>query len=80
MKTYGCIGEVRGDCGHKHRKLTGAVRCLLEDKIGCKSQGGYSDRIIYERCPGPGGFDFASLDRDDHYEVYGIDGLLDSRR
>lgn len=42
-----CVGSVRGWCGHRHRELTAAVRCLQADQAGCKSQGGYSDREIY---------------------------------
>ena len=44
--TYSCIGNVRGDCGHKHRTLSGARKCLERDQSGCESQGGYSDRYI----------------------------------
>ena len=39
-------GSVRGNCGHRHRTLTGAVRCLLRDQSGARKQGGYSDREI----------------------------------
>jgi len=42
---YFNIGAVRGSCGHKHRTLSGAARCLKNDQIGCKRQAGYSDRI-----------------------------------
>lgn len=38
------IGSVRGSCGHKHRAISGAARCLRDDRIGCIRQGGYSDR------------------------------------
>ncbi len=48
MKTYTTDGLVRGSCGHKHRTLSGAVRCLNRDHAGCKSQGGYSDRDVYD--------------------------------
>lgn len=57
---YRTIGSVRGDCGHHHRTLSGAARCLRRDEAGCASQGGYSDRsvelvISYEphECPVP---------------------------
>lgn len=43
FRTY---GEIRGDCGHVHRTLQGAQKCLARDIAGCKSQGGYSDRQI----------------------------------
>jgi hypothetical protein len=44
--TYTTRGSVRGCCGHKHRTLAAAVRCELSDQAGCRSQGGYSDRVI----------------------------------
>lgn len=44
--TYTCTGSVRGNCGHNHRTIEGAVRCCKADQRGCKSQGGYSDRSI----------------------------------
>jgi hypothetical protein len=43
---YTCKGSVRGECGHRHRKLETAVRCNARDSRGCKRQGGYSDRQI----------------------------------
>jgi len=45
---YTTIGSVRGDCGHKHRNIWAAARCLANDQAGCASQGGYSDRRITE--------------------------------
>ncbi len=48
-KYYHCKGSVRGDCGHHHRTLISADKCLKRDRKGCKKQGGYSDRyVIYE--------------------------------
>ena len=44
---YRCVGDVRGWCGHRHRTIDGALRCLRRDQSGCHSQGGYSDRAIY---------------------------------
>lgn len=45
---YTTTGSVRGDCGHRHRTLTGAVRCLRDDQVGCARQGGCSDReVVY---------------------------------
>ena len=38
---YRCVGNVRGWCGHRHRSLVAAVRCL---KSGLN--GGGSDRQI----------------------------------
>lgn len=43
---YTCTGSVRGNCGHKHRTIDGAVRCLERDASGCSRQGGYSDREL----------------------------------
>ena len=46
MTTYTNIGSVRGSCGHTHRTVSGAIRCLDRDQSGCAGQGGYSDRVI----------------------------------
>ncbi len=46
MNRYTCIGSVRGCCGHKHRSLKTAARCLDRDIKGCRKQGGYSDRYV----------------------------------
>lgn len=46
--TYTTKGSVRGSCGHTHRTISGALRCLERDRSGCKSQGGYSDRSVYD--------------------------------
>lgn len=47
-KYYVTSGSVRGDCPHKHRTEGGARECLMDDQAGCRSQGGYSDRSVYE--------------------------------
>ena len=44
--TYTTKGSVRGCCGHKHRTIDAAVKCLKADQSGCASQRGYSDRAI----------------------------------
>jgi len=46
MTTYTTTGSVRGTCGHKHRNLSTAFRCLRADQRGCAKHGGYSDRRI----------------------------------
>mgnify|MGYP001583537204 FL=1 len=43
---YRCLGPVRALCGHEHRTLSGAERCLYADQAVCSKQGGYSDRRI----------------------------------
>jgi hypothetical protein len=43
-RSYSCHGDVRGDCGHKHRTIGAAYACLQDDHRGCASVGGYSDR------------------------------------
>ena len=43
---YTTNGSVRGQCGHVHRTIETAVRCLKRDGGGCASQGGYTDRIV----------------------------------
>lgn len=45
-ETYECVGDVCGRCGHRHRTLSGAARCLARSQAGCAAQGGYSDRVI----------------------------------
>lgn len=42
--TYTTRGSVRGCCGHKHRTLEAAIRCVLADQRDCERAGGYSDR------------------------------------
>ena len=44
--TYTTCGSVRGNCGHNHRTMAAAVRCLLADQSGCRTHGGYSDRVV----------------------------------
>jgi len=44
---YTCEGSVRGCCGHKHRTFSAAEKCQHSDSVGCRRQGGYSDRRIY---------------------------------
>lgn len=49
MKTrqgYITAGPVRGECGHVHRTLQGALRCLERDVRHCSDQGGFSDRSL----------------------------------
>lgn len=43
---YTTEGSVRGCCGHKHRSIDTAIRCLAADRDGCANQGGYSDRTV----------------------------------
>lgn len=43
---FACIGQIRGCCGHKHRTIASAEKCLVRDWAGCRRQGGYSDRQI----------------------------------
>jgi len=42
-------GVLRGRCGHSHKTLVGATRCLLKDELWCQAQGGggHSDRRIF---------------------------------
>ncbi len=47
MKTYHAIGSVRGSCGHQHRTIAAAYRCVMRDRNDCASLPGghsYSDR------------------------------------
>jgi hypothetical protein len=48
---YVAAGDVRGDCGHKHRTASTAYRCAAEDMRAVKSghgQSAYSDRDVWE--------------------------------
>ena len=45
---YQCRGDVRGCCGVDHKTLATAAKHLQLDQVGCRSQGGYSDRYVYE--------------------------------
>ena len=46
--TYTTSGSVRGGCGHAHRTVEAAVRCLARDQASCHRCGGgaYSDREV----------------------------------
>jgi len=46
---YTTNGSVRGSCGHRHRSLDAAEKCIEKDGSGCRSQGGYTDRSVYAR-------------------------------
>jgi hypothetical protein len=51
MRTYACAGNVRGNCGHKHRTIKAAHDCFQADYRDCERAGGYSDRSklrVYE--------------------------------
>ena len=54
---YYCKGPIRGACGHHHRTITGAARCLRSDQRGCNPHGQhyptepYSDRDIWLHGP-----------------------------
>jgi hypothetical protein len=43
---YTTYGSVRGCCGHAHRDIIGARKCLERDAEGCRAQGVYSDRGV----------------------------------
>ena len=45
-RTYTTAGDIRGECGHRHRTLRTAAICYHRDSVGCGSQGGYSDRRL----------------------------------
>lgn len=46
MIKYTTKGSARSTCGHNHRSIKTAVKCLLADGSGCQSQGGYTDRFV----------------------------------
>ena len=43
---YTTYGSVRGQCGHVHRTEAAAEKCLAHDQAACRSQRGYSDRMV----------------------------------
>lgn len=43
---YAAVGNVRGDCQHAHRTVSGADACARRDARACRAHGGYSDRIV----------------------------------
>ena len=47
MPVFTTYGAVRLGCGHRHKSVAAAERCLTRDRDGCASQRGYSDRSIY---------------------------------
>ena len=54
---YIASGQVRGACGHRHRTLAGAARCLERDLRLCRRTDGgtYSDRTVLAVTTYPGG-------------------------
>lgn len=46
MAHYTTKGSVRGCCGHRHRTVETAARCLDRDILDCRRAGGYSDRNV----------------------------------
>jgi hypothetical protein len=46
VNTYTTQGSVRGCCGHQHKTIKTAQRCINRDHAGCVRQGGYSDRSV----------------------------------
>ncbi len=46
LTTYTTIGNMRGSCGHRHRTVDAAARCVARDLAKCRVRGDCSDRII----------------------------------
>lgn len=46
MKGYTTQGNIRGQCGHLHKTAEAAAQCQDRDNVGCRKQGGYSDRYV----------------------------------
>lgn len=42
-----CFGDFCGWCGHVHKRVDTAKKCLDRHKKGCEMQGGYSDRKLF---------------------------------
>jgi hypothetical protein len=64
---YTTRGSVRGGCGHKHRSIDTAAKCVKRDMGGCQSQGGYSDRSVVKIENG----DRVELSESEFYEARG---------
>jgi hypothetical protein len=62
---YTTRGDVRGYCGHKHRMIETAAKCVKLDMAGCKSQGGYSDRSVIRVVAG----ECVALSEDEFFEA-----------
>lgn len=60
---YTTTGSVRGCCGHKHRSIVTAKRCIDNDQAGCATQGGYSDRHVVR-------YDGSELSEDEQDELF----------
>lgn len=45
-RTYTTEGPARGGCGHQHRSLRTALKCLINDRSECLSSGFHSDRGV----------------------------------
>lgn len=65
MTYYTTRGSVRGSCGHKHRSIDTAAKCVKRDMGGCKGQGGYSDRSVAKVEDG----ELVELSEDEFYEA-----------
>lgn len=68
--SYTTTGSVRGCCGHKHRTIASAVKCVHADSVGCARQGGYSDRYVIRH-------DGSELSAEEHDQVDSINGFTD---
>lgn len=42
------LGPVRGGCGHAHKTIGLALRCLIAEMRDCCREGCFSDRMVYE--------------------------------
>ena len=48
MTKFTTHGSIRGGCGHHHKHIHTALACIESDQRGCASQGGYSDRDVFQ--------------------------------
>lgn len=64
---YTTTGSVRGCCGHKHRSIATAKRCIDKDQAGCATQGGYSDRHVVRH----DGSELSEDEQDELFYLYG---------
>ncbi len=72
---YTTQGNVRGECGHSHRSMMTAVKCLRRDGRDCERAGGYSDRMVRVDL---GEGEWRHLNDDEWQEYMDADAIADS--
>jgi len=71
MTQYTTNGSIRGSCGHRHRTIKAAVRCLAAERRRCNRARGYSDREVIR-------VDGAALNHEELIELAAEDSLTEA--